>query len=52
MAIGGVIAATDFFTIEAVTWGGLPRYFVLFAIDLKTRQVETRTPRHPIGSGA
>ncbi len=36
----GAIAATDFFTIEAVTWRGLVRYFVLFVIDLKTRQVE------------
>jgi transposase InsO family protein len=36
----GAIAATDFFTIEAVTWRGLVRYFVLSVIDLKTRQVE------------
>ena len=36
----GAIAATDFFTIEGVTWQGLVRYFVLFVIDLKTRQVE------------
>src|SRR6266850_5425794 len=33
-------AATDFFTIEGITWRGLVRYFVLFVIDLKTRQVE------------
>jgi transposase InsO family protein len=26
--------------IEAITWRGLVRYFVLFVIDLKTRQVE------------
>src|SRR6266850_2947934 len=36
----GAIAATDFFTIEAVTWQGLVRYFVLFVIDLKTRRIE------------
>jgi len=36
----GVIAATDFFSIEAVTLNGLVRYFVLFVIDLKTRRVE------------
>lgn len=36
----GVIAATDFFTVEVVTWRGLVRYFVLFVIDLKTRRVE------------
>jgi transposase InsO family protein len=34
------IAATDFFTVEVVTWRGLVRYFVLFVIDLKTRRVE------------
>jgi putative transposase len=28
------------FTIEGITWRGLVRYFVLFVIDLKTRQVE------------
>jgi transposase InsO family protein len=36
----GAIAATDFFTIEVVTWRGLVRYFVLFVIDLKMRRVE------------
>jgi transposase InsO family protein len=36
----GAIAATDFFTVEVVTWRGLVRYFVLFVIDLKTRRVE------------
>src|SRR5262249_22313101 len=36
----GAIAATDFFTIEAVTWRGLVRYFVLFVIDLRTRRIE------------
>jgi putative transposase len=36
----GMIAATDFFTIECITWRGLVRYFALFVIDLKTRQVQ------------
>jgi len=44
----GAIAATDFFTVEVVTWRGLARYFVLFVIDLKSRRVEiagiTATP--------
>jgi hypothetical protein len=34
-----VIAATDFFTVEVVTWRGLVRYMVLFVIDLQTRRV-------------
>jgi putative transposase len=34
------IAATDFFTVEVVTWCGLVRYFVLFVIDLKTRRID------------
>jgi len=36
----GAIAATDFFTVEVVTWRGLVRYFVLFVIDLETHRVE------------
>ena len=36
----GAIAATDFFTVEVLTAGGLIRYFVLLVIDLKTRRVE------------
>jgi transposase InsO family protein len=36
----GAISATDFFTVEVVTWRGLVRYFVLFVIDLKSRRVE------------
>ena len=35
----GVIAATDFFSVEVLTSVGLIRYFVLFVIDLKTRKV-------------
>ena len=37
----GAIAAMDFFTVEVLTWRGLVRYFVLFAIDLKTRRVHS-----------
>jgi transposase InsO family protein len=36
----GAIAAIDFFSVEVVTVRGLVRYFVLFAIDLKTRRVQ------------
>lgn len=35
----GAIAATDFFSVEVVTWRGLARYLVHFVIDLKTRSV-------------
>jgi transposase InsO family protein len=36
----GAIAATDFFSVEVITWRGLVRYMVLFLIDLKTRRIE------------
>jgi putative transposase len=35
----GVIAATDFFTVEVLTLRGLVRYFVWFVIDLESRRV-------------
>src|SRR5262249_17818736 len=35
----GLIAATDFFSIEVVTLTGLVRYMVLFVIDLESRRV-------------
>jgi putative transposase len=35
-----VIAAADFFTIEAWTWKGLTRFLVLFLIDLSSRKVQ------------
>ena len=35
----GVIAATDFFSVEVLTFTGLVRYLVLFVIDLETRHV-------------
>ncbi len=34
-----VLGATDFFTVEVWTWGGLVRYHVLFVIRLSTRKV-------------
>jgi transposase InsO family protein len=36
----GVIVGMDFFTVEVVTWLGLIRYHVLFAIDIASRSVE------------
>jgi hypothetical protein len=35
----GVIAATDFFTVEVLTLGGIVRYVVWFVIDLESRRV-------------
>ena len=47
----GVIAATDFFTVEVLTLAGLVRYFVLFVIDIKTRRVQIAgIVRHPHGT--
>jgi putative transposase len=34
------LAACDFFTVEALTWSGLTRFYVLFVIALQTRRVE------------
>ena len=46
----GAIAATDFFSVEAVTARGLIRYLVLFVIDLKTRRIDiTGIVRDPSG---
>ncbi len=36
----GAICAMDFFTVEVLTLTGLVRYYVLFAIDLKSRRVQ------------
>jgi hypothetical protein len=33
------VAATDFFTVEVLTIGGLVRYSILFVIELGTRRV-------------
>lgn len=46
----GAIVATDFFTIEAVTWRRLIRYFVPFVIDLKTRRIEIAESSPPSGA--
>jgi len=37
--LGGIVGM-DFFTVEAMTWLGLIRYHVLFAIDIASRKVE------------
>ncbi len=34
------LAASDLFTVEVLTLGGLRRYFVLFVLELKTRRVK------------
>ena len=36
----GAISGADFFTVEVLTWKGLIRYHVFFAIDLATRRVK------------
>ena len=36
----GAICATDFFTVEVLTYTGVIRYYVLFVIDLQSRRVE------------
>jgi putative transposase len=35
----GTVAATDFFSVEVLTWAGIVRHHVFFVIDLKTRAV-------------
>lgn len=35
----GAIVATEFFTVEVLTWHGLVRYHAMFVIDLKSRLV-------------
>ena len=34
-----VLAGTDFFTVEVLTWRGLATYYVLFFIHLETRRI-------------
>jgi len=34
-----VLAATDFFSVEVLTWRGLVTYYVLFFIHLESRKV-------------
>jgi putative transposase len=46
-----VLAGTDFFTVEVLTWRGLATYYVLFFLHLETRRVTlagiTRRPTEP-----
>jgi putative transposase len=43
-----VLAGTDFFTVEVLTWRGLATYYVLFFIHLETRRVSLAgLTRHP-----
>ena len=43
-----VLAGTDFFTVEVLTWRGLVTYYVLFFLHLETRRVTLAgVTRHP-----
>jgi len=43
-----VLAGTDFFTVEVLTWRGLVTYYVLFFMHLETRRVTLAgITRHP-----
>jgi putative transposase len=43
-----VLAGTDFFTVEVLTWRGLAIYYVLFFIHLETRRITLAgITRHP-----
>ena len=43
-----VLAGTDFFTVEVLTWRGLVTYYILFFIELGTRRVYLGgITRHP-----
>jgi homeodomain-containing protein len=43
-----VLAGTDFFTVEVLTWRGLVTYYVLFFLHLQTRRVSLAgITRHP-----
>src|SRR5262245_47121311 len=43
-----VLAGTDFFTVEVLTWRGLVSYYVLFFLHLETRRVTLAgMTRHP-----
>jgi len=37
-----VLAATDFFTVEVATWRGLVTFYILFVMELNTRQGRSR----------
>jgi hypothetical protein len=38
-----VLAGTDFFTVEVLTWRGLVTYYVLFFIHLESRRGVNRS---------
>src|SRR5215475_309790 len=43
-----VLAGTDFFTVEVLTWRGIVTYYVLFLLHLETRRVTLAgITRHP-----
>ena len=43
-----VLAGTDFFTVEVLTWRGLATYYVLFFINLESRRVSLAgLTKHP-----
>ena len=43
-----VLAGTDFFTVEVLTWRGLVTYYVLFFLHLETRRISLAgVTRHP-----
>src|SRR6266550_2704731 len=43
-----VLAGTDFFTVEVLTWRGLATYYVLFFIQLESRRISLAgLTRHP-----
>ena len=43
-----MLAGTDFFTVEVLTWRGLVTYYVLFFLHLETRRVSLAgITRHP-----
>ena len=41
-----VLAGTDFFTVEVLTWRGLVTYYVLFFIHLDSRRVSIAVTLH------
>ena len=44
----GAVAATDFFSVEVLTWAGVVRYHVFFVIELKTRAVQVAGITHDL----
>jgi putative transposase len=45
-----MLAGTDFFTVEVLTWRGLVTYYILFFIERGTRRVSLGITRHPDSS--